>query len=151
MPSAKMNCFVDTNVLLYAQDPRLPEKRKRAVEWLDALADKSLAVISPQVMNEFAHSILRKFRHVDIDQLLGRLELMETFCQAPTTADTAIKGLLIHQRYKLSFYDAVLIASAISAECGAFLSEDLSHHQAIGGLRIVNPFRIAPQDFLQPD
>ena len=75
MANAKMSCFVDTNVLLYAQDPRLPEKRKRAVEWLDALADRSLAVISPQVMNEFASNILKKFRHVDIDQLLASQSL----------------------------------------------------------------------------
>jgi predicted nucleic acid-binding protein len=148
MPSAKMNCFVDTNVLLYAQDPSLPDKRKRAVAWLDALADESLAVISPQVMNEFARNVLRKFRHIDVDRLLDELELMTPLCRAPTTADTAIKGLLIHQRYKLSFYDAVLIASAISAECGIFLSEDLNHHQAIGALRIVNPFMVAPRDIL---
>jgi predicted nucleic acid-binding protein len=148
MPSAKMNCFVDTNVLLYAQDARVPEKKKRAAEWIDALADKGLAVISPQVMNEFARNILRKFRHINVDQLLQELELMIPLCQAPTTADTAINGLLIYQRYKLSFYDAVLIASAISAECGIFLSEDLSHHQAIGALKIVNPFLIAPRDLL---
>jgi predicted nucleic acid-binding protein len=146
MASVKMNCFVDTNVLLYAQDPSLPDKRKRAVEWLAVLADEGLAVISPQVMNEFAHSILRKFRNLDIDQLVDELELLESFCRAPTTADTTVKGLLILQRYKLSFYDAVLIASALSAGCGIFLSEDLSHHQTIGALRIVNPFRAAPRD-----
>jgi predicted nucleic acid-binding protein len=126
----------------------VPEKKKRAAAWIDALADKGLAVISPQVMNEFARNILRKFRHVDIDQLFNELELMEPLCRAPTTADTAMKGLLIHQRYKLSFYDSVLIASALSAECGIFLSEDLSHHQTIGALRIVNPFLVSPRDLL---
>lgn len=143
-----MTCFVDTNVLLYAQDTRAPDKRKRAVEWLDALADKGLAVISPQVMNEFARNILRKFQHIGFDQILSELELLTALCQAPTTADTAVKGLLIHHRYKLSFYDAVLIASAISADCRIFLSEDLSHYQSFGPLRIVNPFKTAPQDIL---
>lgn len=151
MPNGKMNCFIDTNVLLYAQDPTSPEKRKRAVEWLDAVVDRELAIISPQVMNEFAYACIKKLRHISIEQLLGTLQKMQTFCHASTAAETAITGLLLHQRYKLAFYDAVLIASAISADCRIFLSEDLNHSQSFGALRIVDPFLVAPQEILQPD
>jgi len=148
MPNGKMNCFIDTNVLLYAQDQTSPEKRKRAVEWLDAVVDREIAIISPQVMNEFAYACIKKLRHISIDQLLGTLQEMAMFCRASTVAESAINGLLLHQRYKLPFYDAVLIASAISADCRIFLSEDLNHSQSFGELRIINPFLTAPQDIL---
>jgi predicted nucleic acid-binding protein len=148
MPNGRMKCFVDTNVFLHAQDPHWPEKQKRTLAWLDAVLDKNLAVISPQVMNEFAYTCLKRFRDISIDQILGLLQGMETFCRVSTTADTAINGLLLRQRFGLSFYDAVLIASAISADCGIFLSEDLQHFQSFGSLTVANPFRVAPQDLL---
>lgn len=148
MPNARMSCFVDTNVLLYAQDLNWPEKQRRAVAWLDAVARENLAVISPQVMNEFAAACLKKLPHLCTHQVLDALKEMEMFCRAPTSAETAMNGLLLHERFKLSFYDAVLIASALAADCGLFLSEDLGHFQSFGALRVVNPFRVAPQDLL---
>jgi len=148
MPNAKINCFVDTNVLLYAQDLNWPEKRRRAVAWLNAVVDKNLAVISPQVMNEFAAACSKKLPHLSSSRILETLEELQTFCRAPTDAETAIKGFLLHERFKLSFYDAVLIASALSADCGLFLSEDLTHFQSFGALRVVNPFLATPQEIL---
>jgi predicted nucleic acid-binding protein len=148
MPSRGMNCFVDTNVLLYAVDGRVPEKQNRAAEWLDALSDKNLAVISPQVMNEFARSVLGKFRHIEVDRLLDHLEDIAAFCVAPTSAETAMQGVIIHHKYKLAFYDAVLISSALLAKCRVFLTEDLTHGQSFGPLQIVNPFMAVPSELL---
>jgi predicted nucleic acid-binding protein len=145
MPSAY---FIDTNILLYAQDPKAPEKRKKAAEWLGALVDRNLAVISPQVMNEFAHNVLRKFRHVEIEQLLQNLEDMAQWCRASTSSETTIQGLLIHQRFKFSFYDATLMASALAAGCTVFLSENFTHNQRIHEMRIVDPFIVAPHALL---
>ena len=54
MPNA---CFIDTNILLYTKDPAAPDKRRRALAWLDALASRDLAVISPQVMNESGRAV----------------------------------------------------------------------------------------------
>jgi predicted nucleic acid-binding protein len=75
---------------------------------------------------------------------LESLEQLGQWCTASTTAETAISGLAVHKRFRFSFYDSVLIASAMAAGCGAFLSEDLSHDQRIGDLRIINPFLIDP-------
>jgi predicted nucleic acid-binding protein len=148
MPSKTSNCFIDTNVLLYALDERVPEKQARAGAWLAALADRNLAVISPQVMNEFARSVLGKFRDIDVEQLLDHLEDMVPLCLAPTSAETAMQGVIIHKKYRVSFYDAVLISSALLSGCRLFLSEDLTHDQTFGTLRIVNPFLTAPNQFL---
>ena len=137
MPSA---CFIDTNLLLYAQDLEAPEKAKKVVEWLGALAARDSIVVSPQVLNEYAHNIIRKFRHVGSDRLLAELEFMQQWCRAQTNCQTAIHALRIHHRYKFSFYDSCLVASALEYGCDAFLSEDMSHGQRIAGMQIINPF-----------
>lgn len=138
MPSA---CFIDTNVLLYAQDREAAEKAEKVAEWLGALADLDAIVISPQVLNEYAHNIIRKFQHVGGSRLLAELELMQPWCRAQTNCQTAIHALRIHHRYKFSFYDSCLVASALEYGCDVFLSEDLSHGQRIARMRIINPFR----------
>ena len=142
-------CFVDTNVLLYAQDRRAPEKQSRSSEWLAALAAHDLLVISPQVMNEFTHTVLRKMAHVTPDDLIVVLEEMRRWCSAATSTETAINGLIVHRRYGFSFYDSTLLASALLAGCEMFLSEDLSDRQRVGDLRIINPFASAPDAVLK--
>jgi predicted nucleic acid-binding protein len=112
------------------------------------LAPENLVVISAQVMNEFAYNVLKKFRHVQFDRLLENLEDMAQWCRAPMNSETAIQGLLIHRRFKFSFYDSSLIASALSAGCGNFLSENFTHSQRIHELTIINPFLTDPHRFL---
>lgn len=146
MPSA---FFVDTNVLLYVKDPKGPLKRERAVAWLDALTERNLAVISPQVLNEFAHNIIKKFPHVTERELRENMQAMQPWCLTSTTAETALLGLAIHRRFKFSFYDATLVAAAITFGCDHFLSEDLGHNQKIGSMRVVNPFVSEPDTILE--
>lgn len=138
MPSA---CFVDTNILLYAVDRNLSEKRKQARACLDALARHRLLVVNPQVLNEYAHNVIRKMPYVTREQLLFELESMRSWCVAELTPDTAAQAVVINGRYGFSFYDAALLASAISYGCDFFISENMSHHQQVGGLRVVSPFR----------
>ena len=141
MPSG---CFIDTNILIYTRDRQVPQKQKRATEWLRVLADENRLVISPQVMNEFAHSVIRKLPEVTPEQLLASLQDMQQWCTALTTAQTAIDGHAVHRRFQFSFYDSVLIASALAVGCDSFLSEDLAHGQRVATLRIINPFLADP-------
>jgi predicted nucleic acid-binding protein len=145
MPNA---CFIDANVFLYAKDPRTA-KRLRSRNWLEFLAAKQLAVISPQVLNEFAHNILRKFPEVSSEELRDSLESMAPFCRAQVTDRTALQALAIHHRFKLSFYDSALVAAALTFGCDLFLSEDLGHNQRLGDMRILDPFRVDPGDYLE--
>ena len=146
MPNA---CFIDTNLLLYSQDPNEPEKAQRVAEWLGALADLNAIIISPQVAKEYAHNIIRRFQHVTAERLLAELAIMQPWCRAPTTYRTAMDGLKIHYRYKFSYYDSCLIASALEYGCDMFLTEDMSHQQKIGDMRIVNPFAGEPYAFIE--
>ena len=145
MPSG---CFIDTNLLLYRQDPSAPEKAERVAEWLAALADRNDIVISAQVVREYAHNIIRKFRHVDAARLAVELEIMRPWCRASESYEIAIAGLAIHRRFRFSLYDSCLVASALEFGCDLFLSEDMSHQQRVGDMRIVNPFAGEPRDYL---
>jgi predicted nucleic acid-binding protein len=148
MPSV---CFVDTNIFLYAQDPKTPTKRARATDWLIGLADRDLLVVSPQVLNEFAHNVLRKMQHVTDEELSASLQAMRVWCRATVTDETALQALALNRRFNLSFYDAALLSSAVTSGCDLFLSEDLSHGQKIERLQVVNPFLVEPQTILQAD
>jgi predicted nucleic acid-binding protein len=146
MPSGKIICFVDTNVLLYGRDRKNPDKRAAAADWIRRLSAGRQLVISPQVMNEYSSVVLRKRVMADLSELEMDLEGMKEWCTAETTADTASMGLRLHRSYGFSFYDSVLLASALTASCNVFLSEDMNGGQRIDGLLLVNPFRHKPVD-----
>jgi predicted nucleic acid-binding protein len=106
-----------------------------------------MAVVSPQVLNEFAHNVIKKLPHISIATLKQDIELMRAWCTAPLEPRITLQGLDIHRRFQLSFYDSVLIASALAQRCGYFLSEDLTHNQRIFGMRIIDPFVTDPTVF----
>lgn len=136
-------CFIDTNVMLYLNDSREPRKQTIARQWVAALAERELIVISPQVMNEFAYNVLRKFPDVTRGELARFLSAMEPWCKAAMTAQTSLDALAIHARYRFSFFDSTMIAAALAYGCDIFLSEDLASGQQIGDLTIINPFSTA--------
>jgi len=141
--------FVDNNVLLYTKDPKAPAKCERAHEWLSALTKDNRVIISPQVLNEFAHNIIRKFPHVGRDELRLNIEALRPWCLAPISDHTTLHALAIYRRFRFSFYDCVLLATALDFGCEFFLSEDMTHGQRLGGLRIVDPFAVTPSAFLK--
>lgn len=136
-------CFIDTNVMLYLNDSRDPQKQATARRWINALAAHDRIVISPQVMNEFAYNVLRKFPEVTQAQLQRFLMAMAPWCKATVTAQTSLDALAVHARYRFSFFDSTMIAAALTYGCDVFITEDLASGQRIGDLTIVNPFSTA--------
>lgn len=145
MPNA---CFVDTNVLIYLKDPREPRKQSLARKWIEALDERELLVISPQVMNEFAHVVLRKFPATSRGELVGFLGAMSDWCKAPLTATTCLDAVSLQAEFRYSFFDSVLLAAALAYGCDIFLSEDLASGQQIGDLTIIDPFSTAMEAVL---
>jgi predicted nucleic acid-binding protein len=136
-------CFIDTNVMLYLNDSRDQQKQATARAWISALAEHDLIVISPQVMNEFAYNVLRKFPEVTQAQLQRFLMAMMPWCKATMTSQTSLDALAVHVRYRFSFFDSTMIAAALAYGCDVFLTEDLASGQRIGDLTILNPFSTA--------
>jgi predicted nucleic acid-binding protein len=127
--------FFDTNVLLYLLSGD-DAKADRAEEVL-----ASGGVISVQVLNEFASVATRKLK-MPIAEIREVLATIRTVCKVvPIDEDTHDKGLEFVERYGLSIYDAMIVASALLAGCKALISEDMQGGQIIdGSLEIRNPF-----------
>ena len=131
--------FLDTNVVLYVASGD-PVKADRA----EAIIAEGGA-ISVQVLNEFANVARRKMRmswsetHASLDLLRSLLAVH------PVTVETHETGLALAERYNLSIYDAMIVASALHADCDTLWSEDMHPGLVIDGrLRIANPFVQTP-------
>lgn len=133
MPGAN---FFDSNVLLYLADPNL----KKAIHARSLLTLGG--VISVQVLNEYASVAQRKFQH-SWDLIAYTIEgFREALTVEPVTIADHELARRISERHKLSFYDAVIAASALNAGCERLWTEDLHHGLVLDGrLTIENPFR----------
>jgi predicted nucleic acid-binding protein len=151
MPNAKTNCFVDTNVLVYAMDDNSPHKKMQARAWLDALASDDGLVLSPQSINEFYHVSRRRFPSVGRNEILKACDRFLVWCSAALDVHTINRAWSLEEATSYQWFDCLLLSSAINAGCGFFLSEDLQHGRLIGDLRIVDPFQLSPSDLLTLD
>ncbi len=135
-PTSVAERFFDTNVLLYL----LSSDSSKADRAEAALATGG--ILSVQVLNEFASVAMRKIR-MPLDEIREVLSTVRAVCKiVPITEVTHDRGLEIADRYGLSIYDAMIVASALMANCDTLLSEDMQDGQVFdGGLRIENPFR----------
>ena len=131
--------FFDTNVLLYLLSADAT-KANRAEQVLSGGGR-----ISVQVLNEFASVAWRRFG-MSFAETREILDVIRSICAVePLTVQTHERGLAIGERYGFSVYDSTVIASALLADCGILLSEDLQHGQMINGtLTIQNPFTTDP-------
>lgn len=133
--------FIDTNVWVYAVDTADPAKRARALEILAASPEKDY-VISAQVLGEFYATVTGKLRDA-VSGPDGRA-MVERMKQLPVVPiDTQLVGDAIDrtQQWQVSYWDALILAAAVSAGCRSMLSEDLAHGATYGSVRVENPFQ----------
>ena len=127
--------FIDTNVLIYlaSSDPVRAERAETIIS--------SGGTISVQVLNELANVARRKMRlswqhtRAFLSMIRGLLLV------SPITTEIHENGLALAERYKLSIYDAMIVASALHADCDVLWSEDMRDGMTIAKrLRVVDPF-----------
>lgn len=127
--------FFDTNVLVYAFRAGDPKQQLA----LDLLA--AGGITSVQVLNEFANVARRKlgFDWPEIETAVAAIcELLPE--PVPLRLPTHVRALKTAERFAVSFYDALVIASAVESKCAVLYTEDLQHGQRIEGTQIRNPF-----------
>ena len=149
MPSAS-TVFVDTNVLLYAQDPRDVNKQERAEQWLAWCWQHRRARLSTQVLNELYANLRRVAPQLPLDAaraLVRRYRAWNPWVVDEVTVDIA---WAMQDHHSLSYWDALMLAAARQIGCKALLTEDLQHDQDIDGVRIVNPFLARPDTIDSP-
>ena len=145
MPSGSV-VFVDTNVLVYAQDRAMADKHVAARNWLRALWLNRAGRISTQVMHEFYAVTTRRLRPPmttgDARAEVARYQRWHPWLVDFATIETAWG---IESRFQINYWDALMVAAAQQQGCTILLTEDLQHDQWIDKLRVVNPFVLGPE------
>jgi predicted nucleic acid-binding protein len=134
--------FLDTNVFVYCFDPSEPGKQRRALELVESALRDGVALISTQVMQEFLNVATRKFASAFTgDDLRLYLDgVLAPLCRVFPDAALYRLALDVRDETGFSFYDALIVAGALSAGCTRLLPEDMQHGRAIRRLLIENPF-----------
>ncbi len=145
-----MASLIDTNILLYAYDPRFPAKQRIAVDLLRAGVADAERVLAHQVLVEFVSAAVRPRKDMDGsgvlslgDAILVVEKLMEQFVvlyPEPEVLRTALSGAA---KYRLSWYDAHLWAYAEVNGLDEILTEDFEHGRYYGSVRAHDPFLAA--------
>ncbi len=134
--------FLDTNIFVYSFDARHPSKQKTAQALIEkALLDNN-GLVSYQVVQEFLNVALRKFeKPFSALEARSYLDLvLAPLCRALPTFKLYQRALELKEETGFSFYDALILASALEAGCKTLYTEDLGHRQRVAGLTIQNPF-----------
>jgi len=133
-------CFVDTNILVYAHDRSAGVKHKRAQLLIEDLWNSGRGVLSTQVLQELCINLRRKSRHPlavpEVRRLLQDYLSWEVVVNSPASI---IQALDIEVRYKISFWDALILQAAESSGVAVLYSEDLAAQQRYGSILVVNP------------
>ncbi len=134
---------VDTNVLVYAEDQDDLQGRRATALRLMRLLTTGEHCIPLQVFSEFLNACGRKrFLPMDaaVDKMTAYAKVFETPC---TTAIDLSEAARLLTRFKLQFFDALILAVAARAGATILLSEDMHDGLIVDGVRIVNPFNAA--------
>lgn len=131
--------FLDTNIVVYANDRRDAKKQQRAIEVVSKAMRTSTGVISTQVLQEYAAVATTRLGQSET-ATLRQLELLESLSVVVLQPAMVRRAVEIAGRYQISHWDGAIIAAAEHARCDAVLSEDLNAGQAYAGVPIKNPF-----------
>ena len=132
--------FVDTNILVYAHDADAGERHLKAVALIKSLWDRPYPpAISTQVLQELIATLVKKgasrAKSREIAQIYYAWEIV------PHTAALTQAAIDLWERYKTSWWDALIIVAAQTARAVELWSEDLQDGRTFDSVRIVNPLR----------
>ncbi|MFH1568164.1 MAG: PIN domain-containing protein [Gemmatimonadota bacterium] len=135
MPKA----FLDTSILVYANDARDPIRQQRAIEVVTGHLRGKTGVVSTQVLQEYAVAAEGKLGQ-DPDTVLRQLALLESLEVVLVSPPLIRRALELHHRYRIAYWDAGILAAAEHARCDVVLSEDLNAGQLYAAVTVRNPF-----------
>ena len=137
--------FVDTNILVYSRDTSEPRKQEQAMAWMSHLWTTKTGRLSFQVLQEF-YVTVTVMLEPGLDSESARNDVRSLLPWHPIPNDArVIEGAWhIQDRYKLSWWDTLIVSAAQVANCRYLLTEDLQHDQQFDGVRVINPFLLSP-------
>ena len=133
--------FVDTNILIYAYDRSAGEKHDRARDLIRELWQSGSGCLSIQVLQEFYVNVTQKIAKPLAPDVAARIiaDLAVWQIHRPGI-DDVLDAIHLQGRYQISFWDAMIVASAIQLGCRRIWSENLSSGQAYGTVTVTSPF-----------
>jgi predicted nucleic acid-binding protein len=136
--------FVDSNVLLYAVDEADQKKQRAARNWRAELWKSRRGRVSFQVLGEFYVNAIRLLPKARDE---ARAEIRDLLAWNPVVTDAAVleHGWKLQDRYRLAYWDALIVAAAKASSCRYLLTEDLRPGQKLDGIEVINPFLLEPQ------
>lgn len=134
--------FIDTNVLVYAYDISAKKKHEVAVSVIENLWYSGTGILSSQVLSEFFVVVTRKIPNpLSVNIAKSIIKDFLTWDIIPIYEDSVLDAIEILQKYNLSFWDAMIVESALRGGASLLLSEDFSDGMEIEKLKIQNPFK----------
>ena len=134
--------FLDTNIFVYTFDLNAPAKAAMAASLIRSALQSQNGFISYQVVQEFFNVALRRFAQpmsaADAVQYLGTV--LRPMLRIHSSQALFAEALNVKDSAGLSWFDSIIVASALQAGCTRLLTEDLQHGRRIGSLCIENPF-----------
>jgi len=131
--------FLDTNLIVYANDDRDPAKKNIAIDQIKQAIGSGWGVISTQVLAEYAAVAIGKLRQ-PAEFVLRQLLLLEKLEVVQVTPALIRRAVELQRLYQIHFWDAGILAAAELANCSVLLSENFAAGQLYGTVRIENPF-----------
>ena len=145
--------FVDTNVLVYRHDTSDVAKQSLADAWHRFLWRRRLGRLSFQVLQEL-YATLKQGSGPSLDPAAA-CDIVANYLQwEPVRIDAGVlrRAWEVEERFRLSWWDALIVAAAQASECPILLTEDLQHGQDLNGVRVVDPFaapQLSPREVLE--
>ena len=131
--------FIDTNVLVYANDASSGAKRKSARKVIARALETRRGCLSTQVLQEFFVTVTRK-AGVSPENARAQMLVLGQLETVIVDEEMIVQAVDLHIIHRISFWDALVVVAARSAGCGTLLTEDLQHGQVIEGVRVESPF-----------
>jgi len=139
MKARPQRSFLDTNVLVYSDDPRYPAKQATAIDLVQDHLRQRTGVVSLQVLQEYFVSATGKLK-LDVELAKRRVEFFARFHVAEPNVGDILAAIDLHRLHGISLWDTLILRCAKQSGCSVLLTEDMQHGQEIDGVRIVNPF-----------
>jgi len=140
MSSMTAPCFVDTNVLVYADDRSAGVKRDRARELIRRAFRDGRARLSTQVLTEYFAVATRKLG-LSPATARRRVQLYSALSVLRPSVDDLLAAIDLHRLHELSIWDAMIVRSARASGCRVLYTEDLQHGRSFDGVQVIDPFR----------
>jgi predicted nucleic acid-binding protein len=134
--------FLDTNIFVYTFDSRAPVKAAIATDLIKSAIKTKIGVISYQVVQEFFNVAMHRFESPmaasEADQYLAAT--FRPLLAVHSSPALFSEALRIGSKFRLAWYDSLIVAAAIEAQCDTLISEDLQHGQVLESVTVANPF-----------